>query len=139
MVLMAATPTLFPLTVSAPVENDFYARTLIVSRPRDASGYQSLLWRESHQALLLADRRGATNLPPWAINTFPTVWASTDGSYQFAFATPGDGLTLRFTFNPGTPASKIYGELVSKPGLYAFVTVDRSSHRFLSVKFRHKS
>lgn len=31
-----------------------------------------------------------------------------------------------------------FSELVSKPGLYAIVVVDRNSSRFLAVKFLHR-
>jgi hypothetical protein len=41
---------------------------------------------------------------------------------------------LRFAFQPGEPA---YQQLVSKPKLTAIVLLDRSSHRFLGVKFRN--
>jgi hypothetical protein len=41
---------------------------------------------------------------------------------------------LQVTFPVGTAG---YSELISRPGLYAIVTVDRSSGRFLTVKFLH--
>jgi hypothetical protein len=40
-------------------------------------------------------------------------------------------------FTVGTPAAKVYAELVSKPGLFAFVTADRATRYFLGVTFRH--
>jgi hypothetical protein len=56
------------------------------------------------------------------------------GQRNIAHGVPGDEWTLLFHFPAGKDA---YAKLVSQPGLSAFVTVDRSTHRFLSVKFRH--
>jgi len=44
------------------------------------------------------------------------------------------GGLLRFTFPPGEQS---FVQLVGKPGLTCFVMLDRSQHRFLSVKFWH--
>ena len=52
-------------------------------------------------------------------------------------AAPGEKLTLRFHFPAGSPAGKVYTEMVGKPGLSTIVTVDRETHYFLGVKFRH--
>jgi hypothetical protein len=42
------------------------------------------------------------------------------------------GQQLRFHFPPGVTA---YAKLISKPGLRAIVTIDRSTRRFLSGRF----
>jgi hypothetical protein len=108
-----------PLAITAPVTADFANMTLIVRRPDAAGGYERLLWRESHAALVKAEESG------WPMGT-PYVWASAPGNYQFAHAAPGPNLTLLFGFAPGTAAAKVYAALVSRPGLSAFVTADRS-------------
>lgn len=131
MVLLAATPVLRPLAITGTVTNDVGARTLIVSRPRDISGYQALLWREAHQALVLAEDRGWPGVTPF-------VWCHAPGNRDLVHAAPGENLTLRFHFPAGSPAGKVYAELVGKPGLRAYVTADRSTRRFLNVSFRHR-
>jgi hypothetical protein len=73
----------------------------------------------------------------WPAST-PVVRGSAPGNYQFAPARPGPNLTLLFVFTVGTPAAKIYAELVGASGLYAFVTADRETHRFLGVSFKHR-
>jgi hypothetical protein len=113
------------------VENDIAAMTLVVRRPRDISGYQALLWREAHQALVLAEDRG------WPGGTL-FVWGSAPGAYQFVHMAPGPNLTLLARFAPGTSESRVYAGLVSKPGLAAIVTADQSTRRFLNVSFRHR-
>src|SRR5687767_405059 len=116
----AATTTLpSPLTITAPVTVDFANMALIVRRPDGAGGYDKLLWRESHQALARAEEAG------WPRST-SFVYGSAPGHYQFGHAAPGPNLTLLFAFAVGTPAAKVYAELVSRPGLHAFVTADRS-------------
>jgi hypothetical protein len=92
--------------------------------------YERLLWREAHQALAKAEELGW-----WATST-PVVWGSAPGNYQFVSAAPGENLALRFAFTVGSPAAKVYAELVGEPGLGAIVAVDRGSHYFLGVKFR---
>jgi hypothetical protein len=61
-----------PVTMTGAVINDFMTRTLVVRRPEQASGFEKLLWRESHRALELAVDRG------WQTD-HPTVWAGTKG------------------------------------------------------------
>ena len=87
----AATTHIFRLryAVAAPVTVDFANMTLIVRRPDAAGGYESLLWREAHQALVKAEERG------WPSST-RFVWGSAPGNYQFAHAAPGPNLTLLF-------------------------------------------
>ena len=129
-VTAATTPLPQPLAIHAPVVADFANMTLVVRRPDAAGGYEKLLWREAHQQLVKAEESG------WS--TTPTVYASAPGHYQFGRATPGPNLTLLFGFAPGTAAAKVYAELVSKPGLYAFATADRSARHWLAVAFRHR-
>jgi hypothetical protein len=66
----------------------------------------------------------------------PFVWASTPSAYQVAHVEPADFSMLQVRLPVGTAG---FSELISKPGLYAIVTVDRNSGRFLSVKFLHRS
>ena len=129
-VAAATTPLVSPLAITAQVTPDFAAMALVVRRPKDTAGYAAFLWRESHQALVKAEESG------WPPDT-RFVWGSAPGNYQFGHARPGENLTLRFTFQPGTSAAQVYAELVSKPGLYAIVTADKSARVFLGVTFRH--
>jgi hypothetical protein len=129
-VAAAATPLPQPLAISAPVTVDFANMALIVRRPDAAGGHAALLWREAHAALVQAEEKG------WPSST-RFVYGSAPGHYQFAHAIPGPNLTLLFAFTVGTPAAQVYAELVSKPGLSAFVTADKSTRRFLGVSFRN--
>jgi hypothetical protein len=126
----ATTPLPQPLAISAPVTADFANMALTVRRPQDVGGHAALLWREAHAALAKAEEQG------WPPST-SFVYGSAPGAYQFAHATPGPDLTLQFGFMVGTPAAKVYADLVSKPGLSAFVTVDKSARIFLGVTFKH--
>jgi hypothetical protein len=100
---------------------------LVVLKPEDSS-FASLLFRDAYQAVLLAERRG---------QYADAVWARTETVDRVAYATPDlDRPALRFYFEPG---NIVYRELVSRPGLAAFVTADVGTRRFLGVKFRHKS
>ena len=105
--------------------------TLVVRRPDAAGGTERLLWREAHQALALAEERG------WPSGT-QFVWGSAPGHSEIAHAAPGPNLTLLFPFVVGTTGAKVYAELVSRPGLYAIVTADRSARHFLAVKFLNR-
>lgn len=132
-VAAATTPLPQPLAISAPVTVDFANMALVVRRPDAAGGYERLLWREAHQALVKAEELG------WPAST-PFVWGNAPGtgpdSYQFAHATAGANLALLFGFTPGTENARIYAQLVGKPGLYAFVTADKSARLFMGVTFR---
>jgi hypothetical protein len=127
----ATTPLPQPLAISAPVTIDFANMALTVRRPENAGGYEKLLWREAHAALVKAEEQG------WPAST-SFVYGSAPGNYQFGHATPGPNLTLLFGFAVGTPTAKVYAELVSRPGLSAFATVDKSTRRFLGVSFRNR-
>jgi hypothetical protein len=117
-----------PRTIVAPVFNDVMTRTLIVGRPEGASGYDKLLWRESHRALEQAVDSG------WQGHDF--LWGGAFGDRQIVHGSPGpDFLSLAFHFPTGV---EVYRQLVSKPGLYALVTADRNLRRFMAVKFLHR-
>jgi hypothetical protein len=64
------------------------------------------------------------------------VRCSAPGHPDLFRATPGANLELHFRFG-GTSYEAVYTELVSKP-VSAFVTIDRESHRLLTVKFLHR-
>ena len=103
----------------------------MVRRPKDTTGYAAFLWRQAHEALVNAEERG------WP-SSMRFVWCSAPGKPDLVHAAPGQNLTLRFHFPAGSPAGKVYTEMVGKPGLSAFVVVDRETHYFLGVKFRHR-
>jgi hypothetical protein len=130
-VAAATTPLPQPLAITAPVTVDFANMTLIVRRPENAGGYEKLLWRQAHEALVKAEELGWPRIMRF-------VWGSAPGAYQFAHAAPGPDLTLLFAFAVGTPAAQVYAELVGRPGLSAFVTADKSARYFLGVAFRHR-
>jgi hypothetical protein len=127
---MATTPVPKPIVVDAPVSNDIANRTLIVRRPENVGGFQKLAWREAHGAYRRAEEAG------WPTSGPPFLRASGGGESDIAYAVAGDNLTLLFAFPPG---KSVYAELVSRPGLAAFVTVDASTRWFQSVRFRHVS
>jgi hypothetical protein len=116
-----------PLTTDGIVSIDSAARTLIVARPENASGYEKLWWRTAHGELVKAEQGGWRNGAPY-------LWAHGVGQRDIAHGLPGDGLTLEFHFPVGVAA---YGELVSQPGLRALVTIDRSRGWFTGVRFLH--
>jgi hypothetical protein len=130
-VAAATTPLPQPLATVAPVTADYANMTLIMKRPENAGGYEKLLWRQAHQALAAAEESG------WPSGT-RFVWGNAPGAYQFGHATTGENLTLLFGFAVGTPSAKVYAELVSKPGLYAIVTCDKSARVFLGVRFLNR-
>jgi hypothetical protein len=115
-----------PLAMGGIVANDVATRTLIVSRPDQASGYEKLWWRTAHGELVKAEQSG------WRSASF--LFARGAGQTDIAHGLPGDNLTLMFHF----PAGKdVYRELVSQPGLRAYVTIDRSAGVFMGVRFLH--
>ena len=96
------------------------SRTLSVRLPQTEVGYSRLLWREAFQAYVKAEESG------WGGDV--QLWAGD----RDAYAVPGELQTLNFHFPPSVAA---YAQLVGKPGLYAIVTIDRGTSRFLSVRF----
>jgi hypothetical protein len=127
----ATVPVPSPVAICAPVTVDIAAMSLVVRRPENAGGYEKLIWREAHRALVKAEELG------WPAS-MPFVRGSAPGHYQFATARPGPNLTLLFAFTVGTPDAKIYVELVGASGLYAFATADRETHYFMGVTFKHR-
>jgi hypothetical protein len=115
-----------PAALDAVVVSDITTRSLGVRLSETASGYQRLWWKTAHQQLKAAVESG------WARHPF--VWASTPSAYQVAYVHPADFSLLTVHFPVGTAG---FSELISRPGLYAIVTVDRNTSRFLSVKFLH--
>jgi hypothetical protein len=124
---MATTPVPQPMAVDAAVSNDVLSRTLVVRLPETEKGYARLLWREAFRAYKAAEESG------WSGGTAP-LWATALGADRIAYAMPGDLQTLKFHFPPG---ETIYARLISKP-VSAIVTLDRSSHRFRTVRFLHR-
>jgi hypothetical protein len=118
-----------PYVVDAVVSNDVIARTLTVRLSDAAGGYEKSLWLQAYQQLRAAEQSGSRGQQR-------TVWASAVGASRIAFATPDpDRQALLFHFQPGVAA---YAALIGNPGLTATVAVDRSSGRFMSVRFRHR-
>ena len=115
-----------PTAIDDVVVTDVATRSLGVRLSELSSGYEKMWWKTAHQALRSAKESG------W--NSHPFVWASTPSAYQVAHVQPSDFQMLQVTFPTGTP----FGELISKPGLYAIAVIDRNSARFLSVKFLHR-
>ena len=129
--LAATTPLPQPMAVTAVVSSVISERVLVVRISDTASGYERQCWRTAFQALRRSEEGG------WR-DAGPAVYASTDTADRVASAVAGDavfGGLLRFTFAPGEPS---FVQLVGKPGLTCLVVLDRSSHRFLSVKFKHR-
>ena len=93
-----------------------------IIRPDDAkSGYQSLQWREAYIALVKADERGS-----------PSFYVEEGG--RRIYPKPGILQTLLFRFDDDA----VWKKLVSKP-LYAIVTVDLNSSKFLRCSFLHRT
>jgi hypothetical protein len=119
------------LAVVGVVSIDVANRVLSVRISDLEQGFPRFSWKESYAALRRSEQSG------WR-TAGPTVWAGTDSADKVASATAGDntdGGRLVFSFAPGQQA---YTQLVGKPGLTALVVLDRSAHRFLSVKFKHR-
>jgi hypothetical protein len=126
---MATTPVPSPVAVTGVVSAIIPERTLVVRISDTESGYAKLTWRTAWRALRSAEESG------WR-TADRTVYGSAPGHFQVSHAVVGDdvfGGLLRFRFSD----EKAYLQLVSQPGLSCFVMLDRSQHRFLSVKFRH--
>lgn len=116
-----------PLVLDAVVLVDPPARSVAVRLPENASGGQKMWWKTAHTALKAAVEDG------WRNHSF--VWASTPSVHQAVHVKPADFLMLTAHFPVGTDG---FGELVGKPGLRAFVTVERNTGQFTRVSFRHK-
>jgi hypothetical protein len=126
----ATTPIPSPMAVTGVVSPIIPERTLVIRISDTAAGYERLTWRTAYQALRQAEESG------WR-TADPTVWASTDSVDKVAPVTAGDpvfGGLLRVRFADGAS----YLQLVGQPRLSCFVVLDRETHRFLSLKFRHE-
>jgi hypothetical protein len=75
-----------------------------------------VLWRQAHELLVNAEERG------WPGNT-RLVWCSAPDNVNLSTSRRGPNLTLRCHFPAGSPAGKVYTELVSRPGLSAIVVL----------------
>jgi hypothetical protein len=117
-----------PIVVLGVVDRDLAQRSLSVRPSELASGYEKLNWRIAHQALVQAVQTG------WR-GGHPTVWASAPGAYQVAPVVSGPYQSLEVHFPSGVEA---FHQLIGKPGLFAWVSVDRSTGRFIGVSFKHR-
>lgn len=116
-----------PVVVLGVVDRDIANRTLSVRPSELASGYEKLNWRTAHQALVQAQETG------W--RSGGTVYASAPGAFQVAHVTPGPFLSLEVRFPSGVQA---FQDLIGKPNLCAFVSVDRSTGRFIGIRFGNR-
>jgi hypothetical protein len=127
VIVRAAERVPSPVVVDAVVDIDTPNRTLAVRVSERESGYNKLWWKEAHTALTTAEQDGWRN--------HRHVWASAPGAYQVAYTMPGDYRMLLVRFPSGVSA---FVELISRPGLVALVSVDRSTGRFIGVKFLNR-
>ena len=118
-----------PLALDGVVYSDVSTRTLFVRLPDAAGGHARSLWGQAYQQLRKAEESGRAA-------SVPTLWASGAGKTSIAHGVPGEAGTLKFHFYPGKDSA--YSELVGKPGLFAYVTIDRSTGQFLGVTFRNR-
>jgi hypothetical protein len=95
------------------VDVDTRERVLTVRPAKSASNYVKLLWREAVRELSKEEYA-------WSA---PSVWAAGDGKSNIALGHPTADNALAFRFKTGDPT---YQNLVTKPGLRAFITVDRA-------------
>ena len=89
-VTAATTPLPRPRAIDGAVENDISNRTLIVRRPKHIAGYEAFMWRQAHEALALYEERGGY---------VDTPWCGYGANRRLVPATPGENLTLRFSFS----------------------------------------
>jgi hypothetical protein len=116
-----------PTVLDAVVITDPTTRSLAVRLPETASGYQKLWWKVAHTALKAAVENG------W--RSHPYVYANTPSASDVVHMQPADFQMLSAHFPVGTAG---YSELISKPGLYALVSLERNSGRFTRVSFLHR-
>jgi len=115
-----------PRAATGVVVHDPATRTLSVRLSELESGYAKLLWREGWQALRRSQEAG------WPIDGAPWVWADVPGGRRVVHGQPIDGVALTFHFPTGTAG---YAELISKPGLWAIITMDVATRHILGVRF----
>ena len=116
-----------PVVVLGVVDRDLASRTLSVRPSELASGYEKLNWRTAHQALVQAEQTG------W--RTAQTVWASAPGAFQVASVVAGPYQSLVAHFPSGEQA---FAQLIGKPGLFAWVSIDRSTGKYIGVRFLNR-
>jgi hypothetical protein len=127
MTLYAAEKLPQPLVTDGVVGVDVAGRTLTVRLSELANGYQRLWWKTGHQALVRAEESG------WRSGR--AVLASAPAAFHVApVASAPDG-TLVVRFPSGEQA---FQNLIGKPGLAAFVSVDRSTGTFIGVRFLNR-
>lgn len=115
-----------PQAIDAVVFVDAVERTLTVRLPDAAGGYSKLLWRDAWQALRQGQEAG------WPPDAAPWIYADLAGGDRSVYGRPAEGGTLQFQFPPGAPG---FAALISKPGVIAVVTADRSTRRFMACRF----
>ena len=118
-----------PRAIVGAVFADTLSRTLTVRQAEPANGYESALWRSAWSALRRAEAAG------WPEDGAPWVFADAPKSRRVIHGVPVDGGGLSFTWPTGSAG---FAELVGRPGLYAIVTVDISSHYFSTCRFLHR-
>jgi hypothetical protein len=118
-----------PQAIDAVVFVDVLTRTLTVRLGDKAGGYERLLWTQAWQALRRSQEAG------WPPDGAPWIYADVPGAPRVVHGQAVDGGALSFTFPVGTAG---FGQLVSKPGVVAIVTVDRGTHRFLTCRFLNR-
>jgi hypothetical protein len=114
-----------PRAVTCPVFVDSERRVLTVRLPDQAGGYERHLWIQAWQQLRRAQEAG------WPVGGPGPVPADVPAG-RLVHGLPVDGAQLAFSFPVGTPG---FAELVSKPGVTAVVTLDRSRLEFLRCRF----
>jgi hypothetical protein len=115
-----------PVALECVVFADYAARTLSVRLSDRASGYERQAWLQAWQSQRRSREAG------WPVDGAPWLYADVPGARRVAHGLPGDGGVMSFHFPPGAAG---YSALISKPGLVAIVTVDRSSQQFLTCRF----
>jgi hypothetical protein len=116
-----------PLVLEAVVITDPSTRSVAVRLPETAIGYARMWWKTAHTALKAAVEDG------W--RSHPYVYANTPSASDVVHMQPADLQMLSAHFPVGTAG---YSELISKPGLYALVSLERNSGRFTRVSFLHR-
>jgi hypothetical protein len=103
------------VAIDGVVVTDVVSRSLGVRLSETASGYQRMWWKTAHQALKAAVG------DDW--RRHPYVYASTPSAYRVAHVQPADFSILTVHFAVGVAG---LAELISQPGLVAFVSIDRT-------------
>ena len=127
MTLFATEKLPQPVVITGVVDRDLPSRSLSVRPSELSSGIERLNWRTAHTALVQAEQTGWRTARP--------VWASAPGAHQVAHVVPGPYLSLEVHFPSGVEA---FQNLIGKPGLFAYVSVDKSTGRFTAVRFGNR-